>query len=133
MISHLSSAKAIRSTLGGVTLFPGVYYCTTYCTLDGTLRLDAQGDPTSVFQIITVSVAQRRSYFSRAADLLALSLIQAGYLEVAPAAQVVLANGASAMRVFWTLGAYAELGPASVVVGCVMSSRQACIYNTSAS
>ena len=53
MISHLSSATAIASALDGVTLTPGVYMCTTYCTLDGTLTLDGQGDTNGVFQFIT--------------------------------------------------------------------------------
>ena len=53
MISHLPGAKAIASSLDGAVLTPGVYTCTTYCTLGAVLTLDAQGDPNAVFQFIT--------------------------------------------------------------------------------
>jgi len=98
MISHLPSAQTIPSTLGGTTLFPGVYMCMTFCTLDGILILDAQNDPNAVFQFIT-----------------------AGYLAVSPAAQVVLRNGAVSSKVYWTLGSYAAISAASVVSGTIVA------------
>jgi hypothetical protein len=86
MISRLSSAVPVRSALGGQTLTPGVYSCSSYCTLDDVLTFDAQNDPTAVFQIITE-----------------------GYLAVDPGARMVLLNGARSNHIFWTLGTCTQI------------------------
>jgi hypothetical protein len=76
----------VASTLGGLTLNPGVYSGGAL-DLTGTLTLDAQGDPGAVF------------IFQAASTLITAS-----------ASQVKLVNGASACNVFWKVGSSATFG-----------------------
>jgi hypothetical protein len=98
MIQHLPEARPITSALGSQVLVPGVYVCMSYCSLNGTLTFDALGDPLSTFQILTE-----------------------GYLMVSPAAEMRLVNGAQPSHIYWTLGAYAALGPASSSSGIIVA------------
>ncbi|MBT2498341.1 DUF3494 domain-containing protein, partial [Agromyces sp. ISL-38] len=84
--------------LGGQTLVAGVYFSATTAGLTGTLTLDGQGDPTSVwvFQIGSTLIT-------------------------APDSTVALINGALACNVFWQVGSSATLGTSSEFVGTIMA------------
>jgi type VI secretion system secreted protein VgrG len=84
-------------TLGGKTLTRGVYNSGSTIDLTGTVTLDAQGDPDSVF------------------------VLQAGSaLTTATSSSVALINGASACNVFWQIGSDATLGVGSTFVGTLL-------------
>jgi hypothetical protein len=80
-----SPATTIPADLGGTTLDPGVYQAAAASiAITGTVTLDAQGDPKAVF------------------------ILQAGStLITAAKSQVILANGAQACNVFWSVGSSA--------------------------
>ena len=84
--SERSSATPITADIGGTTLDPGVYQAAAASiAITGTLTLDAQGDPNAVF------------------------ILQAGStLITAAKSQVILANGAQACNVFWSVGSSAN-------------------------
>ncbi|KAJ5613403.1 hypothetical protein N7510_006597 [Penicillium lagena] len=86
--------------LGGLTLFAGTYKAgsTTTFGITGTLTLDGQGDPDSVwiFQMGTTLIT-------------------------ASSSRVVLTNGAQACNVFWQVGSSATLGTGSTFVGTIMA------------
>jgi hypothetical protein len=85
--------------LGGKTLTSGVYKFNSRVTdLDGTLTLDAQGDPNAVFIFQATS-----------------SLITAS------ASSVNLINGARFCRVFWVVPSSATLGSDSTFVGHIFA------------
>ena len=80
------------------TLTPGVYSSASSLDLTGTLVLDGQGNPESVF------------------------LFQAGStLTTASYSEVTLINGAQASHVFWQLGSSATLGTYSRMVGTILA------------
>jgi hypothetical protein len=85
------------STLGGLTLTPGVYSGGAL-DLTGTLTLDAQGDPGAVF------------IFQAASTLITAS-----------ASQVKLINGASPCNVFWQVGSSATLGTTTSFKGTILA------------
>jgi subtilisin family serine protease len=91
------ATPVIASTLGGLTLSPGVYSGGAL-DLTGTLTLDAQGDPGAVF------------IFQAASTLITAS-----------ASQVKLVNGASACNVFWKVGSSATFGTTTSFKGTVMA------------
>jgi uncharacterized protein with beta-barrel porin domain len=85
--------------LGGLTLVPGVYSIGA-ANLTGTLTLNGQGNPNSVF------------------ILNATALTTAG----GPGAStVILINGAQGGNVFWTVGSSATLGTSSTFVGDILA------------
>jgi Ice-binding-like len=87
------------SDLGGLTLTSGVYKDPTSFGLSGTLTLNGQGNPNTVF------------------------IIQAGStLITASGSSVVLINGAQACHVFWEVGSSATLGTDSDFVGNILAS-----------
>lgn len=89
---------AVPADLGGLTLTSGVYKSGSSLGLTGTLTLDAQGDPNSVF------------------------VFQAGSdLTTATASRVNLINGAQPCNVFWQIGSSATLGTSSGFVGTLMA------------
>ncbi|MEO6143885.1 MAG: ice-binding family protein [Dermatophilaceae bacterium] len=86
------------SELGGLTLVAGVYKSTQDLSLTGTLTLDGQNDPNSVF------------------------IFQAARgLTVASSSRVALINGASSCNVFWQVTSSAVLGSDARFVGTVMA------------
>lgn len=86
--------------LGGQTLIPGVYAFggASTANLIGTLKLDAQGDPSAVFIFQASST-----------------------LVTASSSVVLLVNGASACNVFWQVTSSATLGTSSTFVGTIMA------------
>ncbi|WP_197523143.1 ice-binding family protein [Actinokineospora pegani] len=88
----------VAGDLVGQTLTGGVYKSTGPLALGGTLTLDAQGDPNTVwiFQI-------------------------ASTLITATASSVALINGAQACRVYWQVGSSATLGTTSTFRGTIMA------------
>jgi subtilisin family serine protease len=85
------------STLGGLTLTPGVYSGGAL-DLTGTVTLDAQGDTGAVF------------VFQAASTLITAS-----------ASEVKLINGASPCNVFWKVGSSATLGTTTKFKGTIMA------------
>jgi type VI secretion system secreted protein VgrG len=84
--------------LGNRILTPGVYFFGASAPLNGTLILDAQGDPDARFD------------FQIGSTLLA-----------AEEAAVVMANGGDACNVYWQVGSSATLGTDSAILGHVMA------------
>ncbi|HLL68598.1 MAG TPA: ice-binding family protein [Micromonosporaceae bacterium] len=96
------------STLGGQTLFPGVYQAPAGMDLTGTVILDAQGDRTAVFIIRAAST-----------------------LITASDSVVLLAGQAQACNVFWQVGSSATLGERTVFNGTILAFTAATL-NTGA-
>jgi hypothetical protein len=98
----------------GEILFPGVYYCASPASLNGTIILDAQNDPNAVF-VIKLGAE----------------------LDVVANTKVILANGAEAWNVFWLteggikIGAscnvkgtfFSNAGAVAMEAGCVLDGR----------
>jgi len=99
--SAVASAPAVAVTtdLGGQTLLPGTYVNTAGVGVTGTLTLDAQGNPNSVFVIQTP-----------------LSL------NTAAASQVNIINGGQACNVFWQVGTTTNLGANSDFKGNILTT-----------
>jgi hypothetical protein len=91
-------AATVSGDLGGRTLVGGVYKSASTLGLTGTLTLDAQGDPNSVF------------------------IFQAGStLITASGSRVSLVNGAQPCNVYWQVGSSATLGTSSVFAGNILA------------
>jgi hypothetical protein len=91
------SAALNSGTLGGQTLVRGVYKSATL-DLAGTLTLDGQNDPSSVF------------------------ILQAGStLTTSASSQVKLINGAQGCNVYWQVGSSATLGSSSIFAGNILA------------
>lgn len=89
----------ISEVLGSTTQTPGVYDSAAGTFgIDGTLTLDAQGDPNAVFIFITVTT-----------------------LITAANSVVTLVNGARAANVYWVVGSSATLGAGSALQGTVLA------------
>jgi hypothetical protein len=86
------------SSIGNQTLTPGVYNAASSLLVNGTLTLDAQGDPDAVF-IFQVGSA----------------------LTAASGTQIALAGGAQACNVFWQVGSSATLGTGSTFRGSILA------------
>ncbi|MEJ7756073.1 MAG: ice-binding family protein [Nocardioidaceae bacterium] len=93
--------EPIAGDLGGQRLTSGVYKSASSIGLTGTLTLDAQGDPNSVF------------------------VFQAGTtLTTASASRVLLVNGAQACNVYWQIGSSATLGTNSTFIGTILALQR---------
>ena len=93
------SPTATHGTLGGLTLVGGVYNAGGVALdLTGTVTLDGQGDPSSVWVFQATS-----------------SLVTAS------SSKVALINGASPCNVFWQVTSSATLGSSSTFVGTIMA------------
>jgi len=89
----------IATELGGKTLKPGVYdSASTTFQITGTLTLDAQGDPNSVF------------IFQMGSTLITASGSKVSFL-----------GGAQACNVFWQVGSSATLGTNSTFTGNILA------------
>jgi hypothetical protein len=91
-------ATSIGSVVGGQTLAPGVYNAPSALQLNGTLTLNANGDPTAVF-IFQVGSA----------------------LTTASSSLIALIGDAQACNVFWQIGSSATLGTGSGFVGNLLA------------
>ena len=90
---------ATHGTLGGLTLVAGVYNAGgVVLDLTGTLTLDGQNDPNSVWVFQATSS-----------------------LTTASSSSVNLVNGASPCNVFWQVTSSATLGSGSTLVGTIMA------------
>ena len=88
--------------LGGQTLVGGVYRTASAMALTGTVTLDAQGDPQTVF------------------------IFQAGStLTTATTSRVRLVGAAQACNVYWQVGSSATLGTSTRFVGTIMALTSA--------
>ena len=90
----------VSTDLGGQTLTAGVYFESTGLGLTGTLTLNGQDNPNSVFIFQTGSSS----------------------LTTASASSVVLENMASACNVFWQVGSEATLGSTTAFVGTILAA-----------
>ena len=91
------TSPIVGLTLGGKTLVRGVYNSGSTIDLTGTVTLDGQGDPDSVF------------------------VLQAGSaLTTATSSSVALINGARSCNVFWAIGSDATIGVGSNFVGTLL-------------
>ena len=90
---------ALPAELGGTTLTAGVYQASAATALTGTVTLDGQGDPNSLF-VFQLGAA----------------------LATAAASHVNLINGAKAGHVFWQVTGAAGTGAASSFAGTIMAS-----------
>ena len=96
---RIPSTDVPGGALDGLTLVPGVYKATgAILDLTGTLTLDGQNDPSSVWVFQTTS-----------------SLITAS------ASSVKLIRGASSCNVFWQVVSSATLGSGSTFMGTIMA------------
>jgi len=94
--------------LGGQNLAPGVYKGTSGLSLTGTVTLNGENNPNSVF------------------------IFQAGStLITASSSTVALINGATWCNVWWQVGSSATLGTTSTFVGTIMAQASASL-NTGA-
>jgi ice-binding like protein/Big-like domain-containing protein len=95
--------------LGGRTLAPGIWKSGSTVGITGTVTLDGGGDPNAIwiFQVST-------------------------FLTTASGSQVVLAGGASAHNIFWTVGSGATLGTTSIFNGSILSNTGAITLDTGA-
>lgn len=89
---------AVAGDLVGQTLTAGVYKSTGPIALSGTLTLDGQGNPNSVF------------IFQVASTLITAS-----------ASHVAVINGAQACHIYWQVASSATLGTASTFQGTVLA------------
>jgi hypothetical protein len=102
------TSPIVGLTLGGKTLKRGVYNSGSTIDLTGTVTLDAEGDPDSVF------------------------VLQAGSaLTTATSSSVALINGARACNVFWQIGSDATVGVGSRFVGTLLV-QNSIVLNTGA-
>jgi hypothetical protein len=96
--TDVRASTALPVELGGTTITDGSYSGGTF-GLTGTLTLDGQNGPSSVFIVRTTTT-----------------------LITAAARQVLLINGAQACNVFWKIGSSATLGASSTTVGHLIAA-----------
>jgi hypothetical protein len=101
-----SSENLTGQDLGGLTLVAGTYTFSSSAQLTGTLTLNGQGNPDSVF------------------------IFQIGStLTTASASSVVLINDAQSCHVFWQVGSSATLGTTTTFVGNIMALTSITLNN----
>lgn len=93
-----SGVITISGDIGGQVLTPGLYKSTSSVGLTGTVTLDGQGNPDSVF-VFQIGSA----------------------LTTASASRVALINGAQACNIFWQVGSSATLGTNSSFAGTILA------------
>ena len=92
------TSETTDEELGGKTLTPGVYSSETSLQITGTLVLDGEGNPDSVF------IFQAGSTLTTATD-----------------SRIELINGATCENVFWQVGSSAILGTNSEFIGTILA------------
>ena len=95
----LTATATIAAELGGQTKIAGVYQSANGFTLNGTLTLDGQNNPNSVFVFKTPAT-----------------------LTTAISSRVTLINGAQPCNIFWQVGQNVVLGGASEMKGSVLTA-----------
>jgi hypothetical protein len=106
---RVDGAVRVAGNLGGLTLPPGLYTCTSGLAVSsGDLICDARGDANAVF------IFQMASTLTMAANR-----------------SVILMGGAKASNIFWVVGSSATLGTHSVCNGTIMAA-QSITLNTGA-
>ena len=98
-VETLTPTASIAAELGGSTRTGGIYQSVSAMTINGTLTLDGQNNPNSVFIFKTPST-----------------------LTTAPSSRVSLINGAQACNVYWQVGQSVFLGASSELKGSVMTN-----------
>lgn len=93
-----ATTQSVSGDLVGQTLVGGVYTSAGPLAVSGTLTLDGQNDPNSVFVFQAAST-----------------------LTTGSASKINLINGASACNVYWQVGSSATLGTASDFKGTIMA------------
>ncbi|MGC4770115.1 ice-binding family protein [Micromonospora sp. DT44] len=96
------TTSIVSADLGGQTLVPGVYTSPATMSLTGTVTLDGQNDPDSVF------IFQAGSSLITAVD-----------------SRVSLINGAQPCNVFWQVSSSATLNTRTVFVGTILALQSA--------
>ncbi|WBB77898.1 ice-binding family protein [Micromonospora sp. WMMD882] len=96
------TTSIVSADLGGQTLVPGVYTSPATMSLTGTVTLDGQNDPDSVF------------IFQAGSDLI-----------TAVDSRVSLINGAQPCNVFWQVSSSATLNTRTVFVGTILALQSA--------
>ena len=96
------NAIALPGDLGGLTLAPGLYVnaSSTGISGSGKLTLDAQGDPTASWIFKTGST-----------------------LTTGTGSQIILAGGARAANITWSVGTSATLGVTSIFKGTILADQ----------
>ena len=95
----------VATELGGTTKTSGVYDSeSTTFEITGTLTLDAEGDPNSVFIFLTDS-----------------TVVTAAGAPGSPGSIVALVNGTQACNVYWKVGSSATIGTYSTFIGNVFA------------
>jgi hypothetical protein len=97
-ISSTASTANVTADLGSQTLVPGVYKAITGLSLNGTLTLDAQNNPNSVFIFQTP-----------------------GTLSTAANSHINFINGGNTRNLFWQVGSTATLGSTSDFKGTILA------------
>ena len=92
--------------LGGQTLGPGVYFFGSDAALNGTLTLNGQGNPNSVF-IFNITSS----------------------LDTGPGSSVMLTNSARGANVFWRVGSSATLDTTTTFVGDILALTSISLAN----
>jgi hypothetical protein len=102
-------ATITPTDIGGRTLAPGIWKSASIVGITGDVTLDGLGDPNAIwiFQVGTFLTANTGSH-------------------------VVLAGGASAHNIFWTVGSGATLGTTTIFNGSILSNTGAITLNTGA-
>ncbi|MEO5675503.1 MAG: ice-binding family protein [Chitinophagales bacterium] len=99
-LAGLMCDQVLGTTLGGgQILTPGVYCLGAASTINGTLTLDGQGDPNSIF-VIKID----------------------GALSTTTLSEIDLINGASACNVYFQVNGEVELGVSSVFQGTILAN-----------
>ncbi|WP_211349056.1 ice-binding family protein [Micromonospora pisi] len=96
------TTSTVTADLGGQTLVTGVYTSPATMSLTGTVTLDGQNDPNSVF------------IFQAGSDLI-----------TAVDSRVSLINGAQACNVFWQVSSSATLNTRTVFAGTILALQSA--------
>jgi len=94
-----ATTQTISADLGGQTLTAGIYTGSPSLGLTGTLTLDGQNNPNSIF----------------------IFQCPASTLTTASSSVVNLTNGAQACNVFWQVGSSATIGTGSAFVGNILA------------
>lgn len=98
-VESLTSTASIAAELGGTTRTGGVYQSATGITLNGTLILDGQNNPNTLF------IFKAPGTFTTSAS-----------------SRVTLINGAQACNVYWQVGQNVLLGSSSELKGNVLAN-----------
>jgi hypothetical protein len=95
--NNLARAGAAMGTIGGVTLYPGVYKFTVVITIDTDITFDAMGDPDAQFTVTTTDE-----------------------VVLASDKNVRLAGGAKAENIYWHVAGYVQIGTGAHMEGNIM-------------